>query len=118
MASTVAGIPCPRNNSAYSKYSDVSCVALSFFLTHSTLIKWRLKTVPPARMLLRAANGSQLQVLRFVTLRSTLGNVSRSVDALIIPSLGPDQILLDNATMANFGAILARLETIASELSV
>ena len=57
-------------------------------------------------MLLRAANGSPIQALGSVTLRVTSGDVSRSVDALVIPSLGPDQILLDNATIANSGAIL------------
>ena len=75
-------------------------------------------------MLLRAANGSPIQVLGFVTLRITLGDVSRSVDALVIPSLGPDQLLLDNATMATFGAILCidwkrqRLNFLSSKTSI
>ena len=96
--------PFPRKNSGYSKL--FSCVALTFLKAHPTLGKCRLKTVPPARMLMCAANGPTLQVLGFVTLRITLGDVSRLVDALVIPSLGPDQLLLDNATMTNLGAIL------------
>lgn len=35
-----------------------------------------------------------------------LGDVSRRIDALVIPSLGPDQILLDNDAMSRFGAVL------------
>ena len=85
--------------------SDVSCVA-SMFLQ-----------APPACMSLRAANGSPIQttrsVLGHVTWQITLliiidDAISRSVDALIIPFLGPDQLLLDNATMARFGAVLDR----------
>ena len=57
-------------------------------------------------MSLRAANGSPLEVLRFVSMQITLGEISRLVDALVIPSLGPDQLLLDNATMSRFGAVL------------
>ena len=36
----------------------------------------------------------------------TLGDITRRIDALVIPSLGPDQILLDNDVMSRFGAIL------------
>ena len=39
-------------------------------------------------------------------MQNTLGEISRLVDALVIPSLGPDQLLLDNATMSRFGAVL------------
>ena len=57
-------------------------------------------------MSLRAANGSPLQVSEFITSRIILGDVSRSVDAIVILSLDLDQLLLDNATMVSFGAIL------------
>ena len=73
-------------------------------------------------MSLRAANGSPIQVLGFVTLQITLGDVSRSVNAWVIPSLGPDQILLDTATMARFGAVLdwkrQRLNFLSSKTSI
>ena len=63
-----------------------------------------------------------IQVLGFVTLQITLGDVPRSVDALTIPSLGPDRILLDNATMARFGAVLdwkrQRLFFLSSKTSI
>ena len=86
--------------------SDVSCAALTFLKPHPAHRKCRLKAFPPLRLSLRAANESPLQVSEFVTLRTILGDVSRSVDAIVIPSLGLDQLLLDNATMVNFGAIL------------
>ena len=102
--------------------SDVSCVASTFLQAHSTLRNSCLKQVPPDCMSLRAANGSPIHVLGFVTLQITLGDVSRPVDALVIPSLGPDQILLDNATMARFGAVLnwkrQRLNFLSSKTSI
>ena len=57
-------------------------------------------------MSLSAANGSSLEILGFIKLSLTLGDITRRIDALVIPSLGPDQILLDNDVMSRFGAIL------------
>ena len=57
-------------------------------------------------MSLSAANGSSLEMLGFIKLSLTLGDITRRIDALVIPSLEPDQILLDNYVMSRFGAIL------------
>ena len=77
-----------------------------FFKQHPTLCKARVETVPPSCMSLSAANGSSLEILGFIELSLTLGDITRRLDALVIPSLGPDQILLDNDVMSRFGAIL------------
>ena len=63
---------------------DEACVALSLLKNHPTLQKARLKKVSPACMSLRAANGSPLEVLGFVSMQITLGEISRLVDALVI----------------------------------
>ena len=45
-------------------------------------------------MSLSAANGSPLEIMGFVNLSGTLGDITRRIEALVIPSVGPDQILL------------------------
>ena len=57
-------------------------------------------------MSLSAANGSPLESMGFIHLSVTLGDTGRRIDALVIPSLGPDQILLDNDVISRFGAVL------------
>jgi len=48
-----------------------------------------------------------MQILRFISFNVVrLGEISRRVDALVVPSLGPDQILLDNDAMSGLGAVL------------
>ena len=42
----------------------------------------------------------------FVDFPLTLGGTTRHVTALVVPSLGPDSILLDNQVMNDFGATL------------
>ena len=88
--------------------SDIPCGSLLFSKQHPTLCKARVETVPPSCMSLSAANGSSLEILGFITLSLTLGDVARRIDALDIPSSGPDEIiiLLDNDVMSRFGAIL------------
>ena len=77
-----------------------------FLKQHPTSCKARVETVPPSCMSLSAANGSSLEILGFIKLSLTLGDITRRIDALVIPSLEPDQILLDNYVMSRFGAIL------------
>ena len=36
----------------------------------------------------------------------TLGTITHDVEALVVPSLGPDSVLLDNSVMFSFGAVL------------
>ena len=60
----------------------------------------------PTAVALRAANGSSLNVLGFDVFSPTLGTITHYVDALVVPSLGPDSIHLDNSFMSIFGAVL------------
>ena len=55
----------------------------------------RVETVPPSCRPLSVANGSSLEIVGFIELSPTLGDITRRIDALVTPSLGPDQILLD-----------------------
>ena len=86
--------------------SDAPCISLTFLRSHPKLRTVRIKRVPPSRVSLYAANGTQLVITGFVSIPITLGTVTRRIDMLVIPSLGPDQLLLDNAVMTKFGAIL------------
>ena len=63
-------------------------------------------TIPPTAVALRAANGSPLNVIGFVVFSLPLGTITHYVEALIVPSLGPDSVLLDNGVMTIFGAVL------------
>ena len=91
---------------AVDSTSVITCVSLLFFKQRPTLCKARVEAVPPSCMSLSAANGSSLEILGFIELSLTLGDITCRIDALVIPSLGPDQILLDNYVMSRFGAIL------------
>ena len=70
--------------------SDITCVSLLFLKQHPTMCKARVETVPPSSM--SATNGSSLEILRFIELSLTLGDITRRIDVLVIPSLGPDQV--------------------------
>lgn len=51
--------------------------------------------VPESPVKLAAANGSRMEILGFIRFDLQLGDVTRTVDALVISALGPDCILLD-----------------------
>ena len=82
--------------------------SLLYLKQYATLSKARVETVPPSCMSLSEANGSLLEVLGCIKLFLTLGGITCRFDALVIPSVGPDQILLDNDVMSRFAAILDR----------
>ena len=86
--------------------SDVTCVSLSFLKRHPSLSFAQLEPVPSSCLSLSAANGAPLTILGFLSFTVKLGDLSRRIDALVVPSLGPDQILLDNDAMSRFGAVL------------
>ena len=75
-------------------------------MSHPTLRSITIQPVPPTAVALRAANGSSLNVLGFVVFSLTLGTITHDVEALVVLSLGPDSILLDNSVMSIFGAVL------------
>ena len=86
--------------------TDVSVVSLAWLKSHPSLRSVPLKPVPHSAVSLRAANGLPLDVLGFIDFPLTLGGITCTVTALVVPSLGPDSLLLDNHVMAEFGAVL------------
>ena len=75
-------------------------------MSHPTLRSVTIQPVPPTAVALQAANGSSLNVLGFVVFSLTLGTITHDVEALVVPSLSPDSIILDNSVMSIFGAVL------------
>ena len=86
--------------------TDVPVVSHAWLMSHPTLRSVTTQPVPPNAVALRAANGSSLNVLGFVVFSLNLGTITHDVEALVVPSLGPDSILLDNSVMSIFGAVL------------
>ena len=86
--------------------TDVSVVSHAWLTSHPALRSVTIQPVPPTAVAFRAANGSSLNVLGFVVFSLTLGTITHDVEALVVPSLGPDSILLDNSVMSIFGAVL------------
>lgn len=60
----------------------------------------------PAAVSLCAANGSALSVLGLVRFPVKLGDVTCDIDALVVPSLDLDVLLLDNDRTSDSGAVL------------
>ena len=70
--------------------TDVSVVSHAWLMSHPALRSVTIQPVPPTAVALRAANGSSLNVLGFVVFSLTLGTITHDVEALVVPSLGPD----------------------------
>ena len=96
----------PVKNITVDTATDVPVVSLTWLRSHPTLSSIPLKSVPRSAVALRAANGEPINVLGFIDFPLTLGDLTRTVTALVVPSLGPDLILLENSVMSDFGAIL------------
>ena len=73
---------------------------------HPVLKNEPIHAIPPAVLTLKAANGSVMEILGFIRFDLQLGDVTRPVEALVISSLRPDDILLDNSVMSLFRAKL------------
>ena len=86
--------------------SDIACISQSLFDEQPNLSRPTVQPVPPDVLSLRAANGSPITILGFMTFELTLGDQTRKVDAVLVPTLGPDYVILDNSTMSNMGATL------------
>lgn len=86
--------------------SDVPCISIQYVQNHPTLKTTEMFGVPQGAINLSSADGSPLKILGYVRFQLTLGDITLPVDALVLPSLGPDIMLLDNTIMGAFGAIL------------
>ena len=81
-------------------------VSLAWLRPQPTLRSISLEPIPPAAVALRSANGEPINVLGLVDFPLTLSEITRMVTALVVPSLGPDLMLLDNSVMSDFGVLL------------
>ena len=86
--------------------TDIPCISKTFIDRHENLRQKRIFPVPPGAILLRSADGSPLKILGCVRFTLKLGNKSLPVEALVLPHLGPDVMLLDNSIMKKIGAKL------------
>ena len=86
--------------------SDVPCSAFPFIERHPVLKNEPIHPIPHAAITLKAANGSSMELKGFIRFDLEWGDVNRSVEALVISSLCPDDILLDNSVMFLLGAKL------------
>ena len=86
--------------------TDIPCISKTFIDKHEKLRQKRIFPVPPGAISLRSADGSPLKILGCVRFTLKLGNKSLPVEALVLPHLGPDILLLDNSIMKSFGAKL------------
>ncbi len=96
----------PVHNITVDTATDVSVVSHAWLNSHPVLQTIPLKPVPPAAVSLHGANGSPIRVLGFVEIPLTLCGITKTISALVVPSLGPDHVLLDNSVMDAFGAVL------------
>ena len=85
---------------------DIPCISQRFMRQHQTLKNTVILPVPPGAINLRSADGSPLKLKGYARFDLTLGEITLPVEALVLPSLGPDKMLLDNSIMGAFGAVL------------
>ena len=86
--------------------TDIPCISKTFIDKHEKLRQKCIFPIPPGAISLRSADGSPLQILGYIRFTLKLGNKSLPVEALVLPHLGPDVMLLDNSIMKSFGAKL------------
>ena len=76
----------------------------TFIDKHEKLRQKCIFPIPSGAISLRSEDGSPLQILGYVRFTLKLGNKSLPVEALVLPHLGPEVMLLDNSIMKSFGA--------------
>ena len=94
--------------------TEIPCTSKTFIDNHEKLRQKHIFPVPPGAISLRSADCSPLEILGCVRFTLKLGNTSLPVEALLLPHLGPDVMLIDNSIMKSFGA---KLDWTAERLS-
>ena len=84
--------------------TEIPCISKTFIDNHEKLRQKRIFPVPPGAISLRSADGLPLEILGCVRFTLKVGNTSLPVEALVLPHLGPDVMLIDNNIMKSFGA--------------
>ena len=96
----------PVHNVTIDTATDVPCIFVHFVQTLPTMKDTQIFLVLPGAINLSSADGSPLTMLEYVRFQLTLGDITLPAEALVLPSLGPDIMLLDNTTMGAFGGVL------------
>jgi len=86
--------------------ADVPCVSATFIRRHVTLDANHVRPVPSEAINLRSVDGPVLEVVGYIRFDLTLGRTTLPIEALVLPHLGPDKVLLENSIMGAFGAVL------------
>ena len=94
--------------------TDIPCIAQTFIDNHEKLRHQRIFPIPPGAISLHSADETPLKILGCNLFTLKLGNKSLPVEALVLPHLGPDAMLIDNSIMKAFGA---KLDWAAERLS-
>ena len=86
--------------------TDMPCIAQTFIDNHEKLPHHRIFPIPPGAISLHSADGTPLKILGCIRFTLKLGNKYLPMEALVLPHLGPDAMLIDNNIMKAFGAKL------------
>ena len=96
----------PAHTVTIDTATDVPCISVHFVKTHPALKDTHIFAVPPGAINLSSADKSPLKILGYVRFQIKLGDITLPVAALVLPSLGPDIVLLDNTIIGAFGGVL------------
>ena len=86
--------------------TDIPCISKAFIDNPEKLGHKHILPVPPGAISLHSVDGLPLEILECVCFTLKLGYKSLPVEALVLPHLGPDVMLIDNSNMKSFGAKL------------
>ena len=99
---------------AIDSTTGIPCIAKMFIDNHKKLRHQRISTIPPNAISLHSADGTPLEISGCIGFTLKLGNKYLPVEALVLPHLGPDAMLIDNIIMKAFRA---KLDWAAERLS-
>ena len=94
--------------------TDIPCTVKTFTEDHEKLTPSPYFPIPPNAISLHSADGTPLEILGCIRFTLKLGNKSLPVEALVLPHLGPDAVLIDISIMKAFGA---KLDWVAERLA-
>ena len=94
--------------------TDIPCIAKTFIDNDEKLRHHRISPILPNAILLHSADGTRLEILGCIGFTLKLDNKSLPVEALVLPHLGPDAMLIDNSIIKAFRA---KLDWAAESLS-
>ena len=82
--------------------TDIPCIAKTFIDNHEKLRNKRIVPISSGVISLHSANGTPLEALGYIRFTLKLGNKYLPEEALVLPHIGPDAILIDNSIMNSF----------------